>query len=67
MKANKERASRCKAALKTYDDDLPTALVDFLADARHWCDLNGQSFWELDRWAHRHYVAETNPNERTKP
>jgi hypothetical protein len=33
-------------------------LIDLLADARHWCDQNGESFTELDRLADRHYIAE---------
>ena len=32
-------------------------LVGLLADARFWCDLNGQSFAELDRRAYRQYLA----------
>jgi len=33
-------------------------LIDLLADARHWCDRNGQNFGDLDRQAYRHYFAE---------
>ena len=32
-------------------------LVGLLADARLWCDLNGQSFAELDRRAYQQYLA----------
>ena len=32
-------------------------LVGLLADARIWCDLNGQSFAELDRCAYQQYLA----------
>jgi hypothetical protein len=31
--------------------------VGLLADARLWCDLNGQSFAELDRRAYQQYLA----------
>ena len=33
-------------------------LIDLLADARHWCDRHGESFAELDRIAHVHYLHE---------
>lgn len=39
-------------------DDTMTNLIDFLADARHWCDGNGHSFAELDRQAYHHYLQE---------
>jgi hypothetical protein len=32
-------------------------LVGLLADARLWCDLNGQRFAELDRRAYQQYLA----------
>ena len=57
--SNSERAARFQAALAASGDDDPAdRLVDMLTDARHWCDLNGQSFWELDRRAHQHYLTE---------
>jgi hypothetical protein len=40
-----ERATRCQQALTAYSRaDTETNLVDFLADAMHWCHLNGHSF-----------------------
>ena len=58
--ANAERVARCEAVLARYNDEHDTAanLIDFLADARHWCDRHGQSFSNLDRVAHDHYLAE---------
>ncbi len=68
---NAQRSNRCEAALislrEDYDADLATALIDLLADARHWCDRNDQSFATLDRLAHDHYLTELNPSERTIP
>jgi hypothetical protein len=56
----KDRSKRCAAAIRDYngDDDARTNLIDFLADARHWCDRNRESYAELDRQAYRHYSAE---------
>lgn len=60
MNANTYRAKRCAQVLRYYGTDSADSgrLVDFLADARHWCDRHGESFAELDCLAHRHYVAE---------
>lgn len=56
----RHRAARCRRALLRYDTDseLENCLVDFLADARHWCDRNQHSFADLDRRAYEHYSAE---------
>jgi hypothetical protein len=66
---NARRSNRFEVALMSlreeYDDDLPTTLIDLLADARHWCDRNDQSFAKLDRQAYQHYLAETHETERT--
>ena len=64
--ANAERVARCEAALARYNDEYDTAanLIDLLADARHWCDLHGRSFWDLDGVAHGHYLAELAPEAR---
>lgn len=62
MKSNQSRASRCEQFLARYsDDDNPTNLVDLLADARHWCDAQNESYAELDRRAYEHYLAEIHP------
>lgn len=57
---NQHRASRCERALKRYesDDTLIGCLVDFLSDARHWCDRNGANYAALDRKAYDHYCQE---------
>lgn len=47
-------------------DDREATVVDLLADARHWCDANGKDFYEFDRIAYRHYLAELN-DERKMP
>jgi hypothetical protein len=66
MKNDPIRAAACDMLLEHYGDDDPAdRLVDMLTDARHWCDLNGQSFWELDRRAHQHYLAEIHENNRS--
>jgi hypothetical protein len=68
---NARRSNRFEVALMSlreeYDDDLVTTLIDLLADARHWCDHNDQSFAILDRQANQHYLAERNHSERTRP
>lgn len=62
---NRRRAKRCGQALRRYDADAADAcgLIDFLADARHWCDLHGHCFGDLDRIAYGHYAAERNDRE----
>ena len=57
---NRYRALRAELALRNYNTDevLATCLIDFIADARHWCDRAGKSYAELDRKAHEHYLAE---------
>jgi hypothetical protein len=59
---NKQRAARCRKALSRYgtDNTPKTCLVDFLTDARHWCDQGGEDYAELDRRAYQHYLAEIN-------
>ena len=59
---NTNRAARCAKVLKRYGtDDTPKGcLVDFLADARHWCDQSGEEFGKLDRQAYQHYLCEIN-------
>jgi hypothetical protein len=56
---NQERAQRCGDALTTYsDDDLAANLIDFLADAMHWCYFNDYAFHEALHSAHMHFDAE---------
>ena len=66
MKNDSIRAAACDTLLEHYGDDEPAdRLVDLLTDARHWCDLNGHCFGELDRRAHQHYLAEIHDNKRS--
>ena len=60
--ANQDPARRCARALEHYktDDTLRGRLIDFLADARHWCDAHAESFAELDRLAFEHFCTEAN-------
>ena len=56
---NQERAVRCQQAITAYsDDDTYTNLVDFLADAIHWCHVNGHSFRDTLDTALMHFEAE---------
>ena len=58
--SNASRVERFQACLETYNDEHDTRanLTDLLADARHWCDANGQSFADIDRLAYQHYACE---------
>ena len=71
MPANAFRALTFESALETYgDEDAATRCIDLLTDARHWCDLNSQSYASLDRQAYQHYLAELHhepTTERKKP
>lgn len=59
--SNQERAVRCQRALAAYyDDEAYTNLVDFLADAMHWCDTNDENFAYALAVACTHYIAELN-------
>lgn len=57
--SNQERAARCQEATAAYsDDDTYTNLVDFLADALHWCNVNRHSFRDALDTAQMHFEAE---------
>ncbi len=57
--SNQERAVRCQQAITAYsDDDNYTNLVDFLADAMHYCHLHGHSFRDALDTAVMHFDAE---------
>ena len=57
--SNQERADRCQQAMTAYsDDDTYTNLVDFLADAMHYCHLQGHSFRDALDTALIHFDAE---------
>lgn len=58
------RVKRCRDRLTAYsDDDRFICLVDFLADAMHWCDANGEDFTYALAAAGRHYVHELNDEQ----
>jgi hypothetical protein len=65
---NHNRAKRCDNVLRRYgtDNTQKGCLIDLLADARHWCDLNSESFGELDRIAYEHYLAELDEQRRSQ-
>jgi hypothetical protein len=57
--SNQERADRCQQAIDSYsDDDTYTNLVDFLADAMHFCHVNGHCFHDALDTAQMHFDAE---------
>jgi hypothetical protein len=61
---NQERADRCQQAIDAYsDDDTYTNLVDFLADAMHWCAANGHSFRDALDTARMHFDAEVTSDD----
>jgi hypothetical protein len=57
---NRARAAHCLKALRRYGTDSSpyTCLGDFLADAMHWCRLEGHDFQHLLDRASQHYAAE---------
>lgn len=58
---NQQRSDRCQQAIAAYsDDNTYTNLVDFLADAMHWCHLNGHRFEDVLGTAMMHFNAESN-------
>ena len=62
---NALRAARAERILNRYrmGDDLPTSLVDLLADAMHWCDFTGENFHLALAQAGRHYIHELNDQQ----
>ena len=58
MKHDQIRAAAFAISLGRRGEAAPAdRLVGLLADARLWCDLNDQSFAELDRRAYQQYLA----------
>jgi hypothetical protein len=56
---NQERADRCRQALSAYSvDDQYSNLVDFLADAMHFCHQGGHSFRKALDTALMHFDSE---------
>jgi hypothetical protein len=63
--SNQQRADRCQTALAAYGDDMiESNLIDFLADAMHWCDANGGDFHIALAQACRHYIHELNDQQQ---
>jgi hypothetical protein len=57
--SNPEHAARCQQAIDAYtDDDTYTNLIDFLANAMHWCHIQGHSFPDILGTAQMHFDAE---------
>jgi hypothetical protein len=60
-----ERVGRCRRALVGYSDDDPfLCLIDFLADAMHWSDAQGENFHYALCVAGKHYFAELNDEQQ---
>jgi hypothetical protein len=59
-KENRTRAARCLKAIRRYNaDNSPySSLIDFLADAMHWCRLKDHNFHNLLDRASEHFSAE---------
>lgn len=56
---NEQRSERCCRAIATYSDDDPrTNLIDWLADAMHWCTCNDHDFADVLDTAQMHFDAE---------
>jgi hypothetical protein len=56
---NQQRSDRCGKSLTAYSDDEPyTNLVDWLADAMHWCHCNAHGIAEALDSALMHFDAE---------
>jgi hypothetical protein len=65
MPTNQQRANRADKAITHYGDDVKESnLIDFLADAMHWCDLTGQDFHLALAQACRHYINEFNDQQQ---
>ena len=57
--SNQKRAVRCQQAITAYsDDDTYTNLVEFLADAMHFCNAKGHNFRDVLDTAVMHFQAE---------
>src|SRR5438067_3570646 len=57
VKQSQARADRPIQPIRKRED-YQTAIVDLLANVRHFCDAKGIEFHEADDSAHRHYTAE---------
>ena len=63
--SNQQRADRFQQAITAYSDvDDYINLVDFLADAMHFCDSTGQDFHIALAQACQHYIHELNDQQQ---
>jgi hypothetical protein len=61
---NSQRAHRAAISIASYSDDIDESnLIDFLADAIHWCHRFDQDFERCLRLAREHFAAEVNGEE----
>ncbi len=68
QKAKRNRLTRCLRALAAYtDSDEVANLVDFLADAMHWCRAESHDFWVLLDTAEDHFKMEVLEEEGDLP
>lgn len=68
--STRSRIARASAALLAADagrSKTDEAVIDLLANLRHYCDQCQFDFAKLDRLAYRHYVVELNDDERLPP
>jgi hypothetical protein len=59
----RSRIARASSALLATDAsrrEKDAAVIDLLANLRHYCDRHHFDFAKLDRLAYQHYVAELN-------
>ena len=63
----RQRCDRIARLLRGGQGSSSENLIDLLADAMHWCDLNGESFEALRRVAYQHYLTEIHNPERSQP
>ena len=62
----RQRCDRIARLLRGGQGSPSENLIDLLADARHWCDYNAESFGELDRLAYQHYLAEVDASRKER-
>jgi hypothetical protein len=58
MTTNEERAYRIASLLSQEGSASAESLIDVLADAMHWCDLNDMDFDRLLNMASIHFNSE---------
>lgn len=66
---NAQRARHIARVLLEYDTDDTDfgCLIDLLANVRHWCDVHGQCYGDIDRRAYRRYLAEIEHEQGGQP